>query len=67
VFLTEALVQSCPSEFVGTESSPSACKITGQESSKHGRNFEETTGDCSKLPNLSLLRYTPVNCLYDLI
>lgn len=51
VSLTEALVESFPPEFTGTESSASACKITGQDSSKHGRNFEETTGDCSPSRN----------------
>lgn len=48
VFSTEA---SFPSELTGTASSASACKITGQDSSKHGRNFEETIGDCSPSRN----------------
>ena len=33
------------SRFIGTASSASACKITGQVSSKHGCNFDETKGD----------------------
>ena len=51
VFSAEALGQSFPSGLTGTASSASACKITGQDSSKHGRNFEETIGEWSPSRN----------------
>lgn len=51
VFSTEALEQSFSSEFTGTASSASACSTTGQDSSKHDRNFEETIGECNPSSN----------------
>lgn len=47
----EASGQSFPFIFTGTASSASACKITGQDSSKHGCNFEEAIGEWSPSRN----------------
>lgn len=45
IFSSEILEYPFPSWFTGTASSATACKITGQASSKQGSNFDETRGD----------------------